>query len=482
MGYPISWRPRPSTGGAVAAVLPRGFVPTVTLPRFQPPRFTPGRHFPGLLLAGMIIDAAITRADYELKGGDAGLKRAADFDMTGWTLVCGPVGPPANHSYPLVNSWSLALPAGWPTPGVCGTGNQALTGEFDQMVGARSRYLWWTHATIADRYAVSGQWGRNPGAALAPAVMQPVVEVPTINTGVLGLTPAIPIAPAINRPLPLVLTPDVVDLGLPEGPYRGYFPPALPLSPPSDRLYSDRVVRAVPIGPDVKPAPWDPERKVPVNSRAGIALTQAFKLLSMYGTSEAFIGALWRALPSWARTPHARNGQKLSDLAANWGDIDLDDAFANSLFAAVRVAMAGALYGKATQALTEGFGQGPGFGLYRAWSTGEFAYSTGRGFEPYRVNRGGGSIAERQYNTDPGMTMTAPRHHAFIQAQRRRSRAALDDRVRVYNRRLRAQDVARRPELYKKLRKWEREWRAVYARGREARRRRDAWAIARGRF
>lgn len=433
-----------------------------------------------MLLAGTIIDAAITRADYELKGGDAGLKRAADWDMSGWTLVCGPVGPPANHSYPLVDSWSLALPAGWPTPGVCGTGNQALTGEFAQMAGARSRYRWWTHATVADRYAVAAQWGRNPAAGLAPAVAQPVVEIPTLNAGVLGLTPAVPVAPAINRPLPLVLSPDVVDLGLPEGPYRGYFPPAIPLSPPSDRLYSDGVVRAVPIGPDVVPAPWDPERKVPVNSRAGIALTQAFRLLSVYGTSEAFIAALWRALPSWARTPHARNGQKLQDLATNWGDIDLGDAFANSLFAAVRVALAGALYGKATEALTDAFGTGPGFGLYRAWSTGEFAYSTGRGLEPYRVNRGGGSIAERQYNTDFGMN--APRHHAWIISQRRRSRAALDARIGDWNRRLRAQDAARRPGLYKKLRKWERQWRAVYARGREARRRRDAWAIARGRF
>lgn len=481
MGYPISWRPRPSTGRATAAVLPRGFVPTVTLPRFQPPRFTPGRHFPGLLLAGLIIDAGMSRADYLLKGGDAGLKRVADFDMTGWTLVCGPVPPPINHSYPLVNTWSLALPAGWPTPGVCGTGNQALVGTYEQPAGARARYLWWTRVNIAERYGVAAQWGRNPGAALAPAIVNPVVEVPAVNAGVLGLTPATPVAPAINRPLPLVLTPGVVVPGLPEGPYRGYFPPALPFPASADRLYSDRVVRARYIGPDVRPAPWDPEQKVPVGSRAGQALISAFRLLSLYGTSEAFIAALWRALPGWARTPHARNGQKLMDLAANWDEISLGDAFANSLFAAVRVGLAGQMFGAATRTLTDTFGTAAGFGLYRAWASGEFAYSTGRGFEPYRYNRGGGSIAENQFNPDPAISAWRRWRYSNARLLRKR-RSELDAEERAWYRRQARMARELRPELYKRIAKWHREQRAVRARGRAGRRRRVGWLVARGSF
>lgn len=489
MPYPTAWRPRPSMGGAAAAVLPRGFIPSVTLPRFNPPPFRPGRHFPGLLLAGAIFDMAFSRAQYELDGGDGGMSRTDNFDMSGWVHLCGPVGAPANHGYPIVNTWSVALPAGWNGgggPGVCGLANQALSGEYTQMSGARARYRWWTKTAgvgAGVRFAVAEEWGRNPASGLAPARQIPVVPVEAVNIpGV--LIPATPLTPVRNRALPLGLTPQTWPI-IPGDNDRGYFVGTVPGSGPEDRpvRFANLIVAA--IGPDVKPWYPDPERKVPINSRAGQALTQAFKLLSMYGTSEAFINALWRALPSWARARHARNGQKLADLAANWGEVDLGDAFANSLMVGVNTAVAGALYGTATRALTDAFGQGAGFGLYRAWSTGEFAYSTSSSFNPHRAVRGGGSVGESQLN--PRLDRSWRDGNRYVSGDsfsynRRRAEGAARYKAERRRRRRNEREAFRRnhPVAYRNLQKYRAKRREERRRGAEARRRRARAIMARG--
>lgn len=476
-------------GGATAAVLPRGFIPTASLPRFNPPPFRPGRHFPGLLLGGAILDMAFSRASYELNGGDGGMSTPDSYDMTGWVHLCGPVGAPANHGYPIVNSWSTALPAGWgggTGRGVCGLGSQALVGQYAQMSGARARYRWWTKTSGAgagSRFGVCEQWGRNPAAGLAPAILIPVLPVEAVNiSGV--LTPVAPLTPAQVRALPLGLV-DLPVVNTEREPPRGYFPPALPNPGPQDRPIRVGSVIVAAIGPDVRPWDPDPERKVPINSRAGIALTQAFKLLSLYGTSEAFIAALWRALPSWARTRNARNGRKLADIADNWEAIDLGDAFANSLMTGVNVAVAGVLYGNATRALTDGFGEGAGFGLYRAWSTGEFAYRTSTSFNPNRLNRGGGSIAERQINPPLDLSFRSGNRYfsgdAFSYRRRRERGREAYRAARRRQRRQEREDFARNhPIAYRSLRRYNRRWRDARRRGAEARRKRARWIVARG--
>lgn len=206
----------------------------------------------------------------------------------------------------------------------------------------------------------------------------------------------------------------------------------------------------------------------------------------MYGTSEAFINALWRALPGWARTPHARNGQKLADLAAAWDNISVGDAFANSLGVALQTLTAGALYGTATDALTRAFGEGPGFGLYRAWATGEFAYSNGgSSYDPYRLNRGGGSIGEatpsppidRSWNSGnryvSGDSFSYGRRRAQARAEARKRRSEwLKARREAFRRQY--------PETYRRMVEHRRKWRKLYKRGAEMRRRRVAWMVARG--
>lgn len=368
-------------------MLPEGFIPSVTLPRFRVPPFRPGRHFPGLLLAGLIFDAAFSRVDYALHGGDGAMSRPSDYDMTGWTHLCGPVGPGLNHSYPQVNTWHQALPAGWFSGGVCGTSDQALVGDYLQPPGARARYLWWTKIAgggAYERFGVAEQWGRDPAAAETPAIMQPVVVAATIALpGVSAPSP--PLVPVITISLPMVAAGYTPQVDVNGDRTRGFFIGALPNAhDPNRTTHFSNVVLTTGLIPDVRSPYPDPERKIPSNSRAGVALTYAFQLLSMYGTTNAFTTALWRALPAHLQTPHARQAQRLMDLANNWQSISLGDAFANSLMAAVGVAAGGIIYGNATNILSDTMGEAAGFGLYRAWATGERSYSTSSSFNPRR--------------------------------------------------------------------------------------------------
>lgn len=486
MPYPTSWRPgsRPSAG-ARAAVMPApwSFPVGGRLPRFRPPRFTPGHHVPGLMLAFVIWDTVGGAIDFADKGGLGAVSAINDYDMTGWTHLCGPVPPPATYGFPILNRWTVALAAGWnggAGPGVCGLANQSIAGQLLQpAAGVRARYRWWSKLSgtgAGTRFAVAEEWGRNPAGVTPMALSIPVAAIDTIH--VPGVTaPPPPLTPVITAPIPLTLAPSVIAPSLPESPDRGYLPPPIIVTPPRDRPYSDGVVRVLPIGPDVVSPHFNPEQKVPVNSRAGFALTQAFRLLSLYGTSQAFITALWNALPSWARTPHARNADKLRDLAQNWGSLDLGEAFANSLLAGVRTALAGAMYGAATDTLTSTFGEGLGFGLYRAWATGEFAYSSGSGFDPHRWNRGGGSVNSNEISPPIADGTTA--------WQRARWRASARQAVREARRERRehAQEWHRSPYerfVKKRLARYLARRREARARGARIRRRRIAWMKARG--
>lgn len=398
MTYPTSWRPgRPSTARALA--LPGSVLGNIRPPRM--PRFNPGRSFPGLLLAGLILSIYFSaeealEPDWVYTGPLP--------NLSGWTHRCGPFEAP-----------DIALGYGtngmhWRTsvgetidPCFVPIGGQSVSGAaVDPPINAVDGlliFMYGPNSIIANRWYFYDQWHRAVPALAQPIVPRAIAPAEVVLTA--GMT-APPLTPAVVRPIPLVLAPAISWAPTkPEGNERGFFPysPTYPI----DSRSPSPVVRFVGAGADRIPHPINPEQKVPVNSRAGIALTHAFQLLSLYGTTQAFISALWRALPSNLRTRNARNADKLRDLAAHWGDIDMGEAFANSLLAAVRVGLAGALYGKASDALTSAFGEGAGFGLYRAWSTGEFAYSTSHhSFNPHRITRGGGSEGEGYFSPQPG--------------------------------------------------------------------------------
>lgn len=447
----------------------------VPLRPWRIPPFRPGRHFPGLLLAGLILDAYWAG----VRPGE-GQNTMPLPDLTGWQLTCGPFphpGPPYLYGvyWQTFNVYSPTCNVPQANQSIAGTGRDNVP------AGARTLYMYYGPRTLPRYYAYQ-QYSRNPaaGVIVAPRV-RPVI--PAVTVARPGLLPAPPLAPVILVPGPITPLPAIPSLGpLPEENTRGYQTGAIPTTDPEDRPYSDRDLRFVYTGPDARPSPIDPERKVPVNSRAGIALTQAFKLLSLYGTSEAFISALWRALPAWARTPHARNGQKLQDLAAAWDSISIGDAFANSLGTALQTLTAGAMFGAATDALTRAFGQGPGFGLYRAWATGEFAYSTHpHSFNPHRAIRGGGSIGESQLNPLVEETVRWRYVNNRLWANRRddTSRAVREARQRW---RRREEERLRHwyPNTYRRLVDNRRRWREIKARGAIVRRRRVAWMMARG--
>lgn len=389
------------------------------------PRFNPGRNFPGLLLAGLILSVYFSaeealEPDWVYSGPLP--------NLTGWTHRCGPFEAPdialgygTNGMHWRVSVGETIDPCFVPQGGQSVSGanvDPPILGTHGLLI-----FMYGPNSIIANRWYLYDQWHR-----AVPALAQPIVPraiAPAEAVLVSGLTFAPPLTPAITRPLPLVMVPAISWAPKkPEGSERGFFPyTATPVV--VDRR-PDPIVRFVGAGADVKAHPGNPEQKVPSNSKAGVALTHAFQLLSLYGTSQAFISALWRSLPSNLRTRNARNADKLRDLAAHWGDIDMGEAFANSLLAAVRVGLAGALYGKAQSALTSAFGEGAGFGLYRAWSTGEFAYSTSHhSFNPHRITRGGGSDGDSYFSPQPG-PWTLKSRASQRRAMRRRVREYLE--------------------------------------------------------
>lgn len=429
------------------------------------PNFQPGRQLPGLLVFGTILDMGFGTLQHQFAGGDRDMHAVRDFDMTGWTHLCGPVGAPPGYSYPIENRWTVGLAAGWnggAGPGVCGLAEQSISGQLlTPAAGVRARYRWWTKVSNPARFAVAEEWGRDPAGPLPIALLTPIaVRTAVAIPGVTNPPP--PLIPVAIRPVPLVYMPSVIVSALPDRNYHGYFPPAIADAPPRRPPFADPFVRVVSTLDivDVAPNPWTPEVKTPVNSRAGQAITAAFKLLSLYGTSQAFITALWNSLPSWARTPHARNADKLRDLAANIGELDLGEAFANSLLAGVRTALAGAMYGAATDTLASTFGAAGGFGLYRAWATGEWGYSA----TPVAW--------DLQPSFERGERRSTWRNRGIernIVAARRAVRAARKRQWQNTSRLVRRRILRNRAA-----------WRAARARGRRARLRRVAWLKARG--
>lgn len=473
MPYPVAWRPgRPSSTGAIAVPGPWS-IPT--RPR-RGPRFNPGRNFPGLLLAGLILDAywSGVRPGAEDEAGD--ITRPFP-DLSTWQLTCGPFehpGPPYEFGVFWQAFGSEAVACNVPI------GNQAGADHLPVPAGSRTLYFYYgPRTTNPDRHYAYLQYGRPIIAAEEPLKVRQLL--PPIVINVPGVTtPAPPLAVPTTRPLPVSLTPLAVSVpALPEGPHRGYFPLAPIGTVTGDRPYTDPVVRFIPLGVDAPSIEDDPERKTPVNSRAGQALTAAFGLLSLYGTSQAFINALWLALPSSMRTRHARNSDKLRDLGEHWADISLGDAFANSLLAGVRVGLAGVLYGKAQSALSEGFGEAAGFGLYRAWATGEFAYSGSTGVDARRLNRGGGSVSS---NEPFGVLDVIEYQSGYAGFTRGRLRATARRRHRRRQRDLRERLRHWSPRLHKSRLRYLRNRRNMRRRRARSARRNVAWQMARGGF
>lgn len=375
-----------------------------------------------LLAAGLILDMMWHQMDPH---NEVGEDTRPLPNLAGWNHTCGPFAHPGSDYF-----FQIAWQAFIPEAGSCNVPQPDQAG-FDNLgidPLAKTLYLGYgPKVANPARYYAYDQYTRSTAGTIVPLQVRSVNPPMAVVLTGFGSSVA-PLTPSVVRPWPIRLVRFLPTSPFPEAPRRGYtlisYSSGAVAAP--DRPYRDRVVRFVYVGPDVAQPPTNPEQKTDPTSRAGQALTQAFRLLSLYGTSEAFINALWKALPAHLRTRHARNADKLRDLGEHWGDIDMGEAFTNSLQTAVNTALAGIMFGQATEALTKAFGEGPGFGLYRAWSTGEFAYRTStNSYDPVRV--GGDVAAGRAPNPwGPGASTSFDRRKAKerLTAEVRRARRA----------------------------------------------------------
>lgn len=356
------------------------------MPRRPPFRFP---RFGWLAVAGLLVDSLIPAPPGYV--GPTGGPR--EWDMSGWDLVCGPEphpGPPYAQGY----HWAWRASAGDP---VCAFGglsfgnpsiapNIGFDGQPDDFSQGWYRLAGPNTALLpVNRWYVQEQRAR-PVAGATPVIVVKAapqsLEAKPVGTPAVGLPP---LTPSVGvRPIPVVYAPYMPLPTFPEESDRGWrMPPvgAAPIgttirdviaeTPPKGRDHPPVVIKPVPWWVDVKTPLHDVEQKVrdPAGRLAGF-----FKAVSLYGSANGVIDALWRSLPGHAKTPHARTAQKYADVFRAYASGDINsDAYASALAYWLNYKAAGQLFGTAFRA-AEGLGHG-GYQLYRAWATGEYVSS-----------------------------------------------------------------------------------------------------------
>lgn len=426
MTYPNGrWRgTRPSmssvaSGGFGHALPGRG---TWYMPRRPPMRFP---RWGWLALAGLAIDVlTFDRPEMPPTTG----RGARPYDWTGWTLICG-FTPSSNPAHGDGMQWKFYGPGGGCATPNCGIAGQSVSLPFDNAAaivapGADCARLWQGPAPALlplRRYYLAEQRSRPGGGAVPIPVSVPSVVplpgttvpvgVPVTRPGLISVGVSIP-AVSWSPYAPLPTWPEANDRGW-RPPAVGYPPIGIPVStplPPDGVVGGDRpTVRPYPPFVDVKSPPQDREAKV---ADASGRMATMFKALSFWGSSNSIIDALWKSLPSYARSPHARTGQKYADVFRAFGTGEINAAaFGHALSYWLGYKTAGALFGTAFRA-AEGLGHG-GYQLYRAWATGEYVGSgAGVLFRGTAVERAaapsvrtgvsyrGARTIERQYQRD----------------------------------------------------------------------------------
>lgn len=464
MAYPTSWRiPRPSQMGSRAATAGYGgsialpgrgvwYLPRPSGPRI--PRF-------GLLALGLLALDALTFRQPELGEGDHTMPLP---NLEGYQHICGPFphpGPPYDTNI----FWRISNVYG----AVCAEpiAGQAIASPNDTPTASTQTIIFYYGYNTAllplQRYYGYDRYARSVAGALVPPIaVRPVAPLEALLLSGAGVISTAPTTPVAVVPLPVSLTPAIPFPTFPEESSRGYYPPLVGVANLGGRVAHveqppDRNVRYVPIAPvDVRAPPWMVEKKYSSTSRVGQMFTTWFKTLSFWGAANSSVEALWRALPRHARTRNARTRQKYKDLFYGFSELDLGPAFTNAVGYWVQYRLAGVLFGTAQRALTGVAGEAAGFGLYRAWATGEHAYRTTPGrFNPVRAPPG----LEFHYAYGQSPSMGFQRGFTRPQSAHRRMRLAYrtfgpnsrHPNRAAFNRAL--------PRRYRHLRKSARQWR-----------------------
>lgn len=348
------------------------------MPRRPPFRFPRFGYLAAALLVGDILSNMGPRRIEPPQALQPGIPPAV-YDWTGWTVVCGPVA--FNPSYP--NSYRYDWAAGTCTGApICTLGGQAVSFTA-QTPTSRCAKLWQGPNSVNRYYGIE-QRSRPVGAPPIIAISMPSV-IPGLVQGVAAGQPVTrPGLVSVGvQPVPVRLLPIVARFPwYAEQADRGWRPPYGGMAPigvairdmiadlPKGGSRGERPPRVIPLPGyvDVKPAMPDKELKLADASGRMAAL---FKTLSVYGSANGVIDALWRSLPAYARTRSARTDQKYADVLAAFARGDLNaDAYGQAVAYWLNYKAAGALFGQAFRA-AEGIGAG-GYQLYRAWATGEY--------------------------------------------------------------------------------------------------------------
>lgn len=327
--------------------------------------------------------------------GPGGIIPPRAHDWGGWTLICGPSPSPTPSVHGNVMQWKFYGPGGGCATPQCTIAGQSVTLPFENAAaivspGADCARLWQGPAPALlplRRYYLVEQRSRPgggavPGALSVPTVVpyrgtivavgQPVRRPGMVSVGV--SVPPVSVAPYM--PLPVLGFSS--DRGY-RAPGRGwgpigipiYYPPRPVTDPETGETVVHPIVKPYPGYVDVKSPPYDREVKM---ADASGRMATMFKALSFWGSSNSIIDALWKSLPSYARSPHARTGQKYADVFRAFGTGEINAAaFGHALSYWLGYKTAGALFGTAFRA-AEGLGHG-GYQLYRAWATGEYVGS-----------------------------------------------------------------------------------------------------------
>lgn len=360
MGYPTSRRAFPSAtrARALAAGLlgNLGGRGTWTGVRTAVRSWRPGRgNFLGLLAAYGILSMIPRDEQRE--------QTAPMPDLAGWSNICGPFAHPG-FPYGVQVKWRGDSPA----PSGCDAPTGGQPG-FDNVVDPVDRQLrmgWLNEQLLPlERVYVFQHYGRADAPAVLPRIRgdAPVVPVRTPYDPVWTYPPLTPTRPL---PLPVFVTPDIPPPTWPQQGDRGYSPRSdIVDERPRDPAIS--MITAAPgRGTDARPTPW--EKEVKVRPEFGVF----FRMLGQYGSVNAIVNAMYASLPSWeqtASTQYQRNATVLKNLQS----VDPVAFAQNAALWWVGYRAAAASIGAVPEALESSVGS-RGFGLYRAWATGDFFY------------------------------------------------------------------------------------------------------------
>lgn len=452
--YPSAWRHgRPSTAVATMAGAATTLPPRGRWLRLRAPPMPRLPRWGWLALGGLAADMLLHASPRPSTVDTRPYPNVRGFDM-----ICGPYDHPG---FPYANEIHWRCENTYSPTCLEPQSAQSFGVSEDNAATPATRTIIWGYGPntqflpLRRFYTFQRHARAIAGAVDPPIAVRPVdVALPAVG-GALPLSPgialAIPVAPPVRFsaavPLPV----------FPNDAVRGYYPPLAagvpagwfdrprPINPPYPGVNIRPII--VPDWVDVKPVYPTPEVKVPSHSALGRAIVAMFGILQAQGIAQGFFDAMWRSIPVGYRSRRARRERRIREVLANWRHVDVEAFGGHFTKFAAGYAAGAVLFGTATNAVSDAFGNAAGFGLYRAWATGERSYETnGRGYNPVRRAGPSEPLADgRDFRQNNGFTRSRRRDR--IETETARRVASAYDRFYKSFRRANSDQARRRAEV-----------------------------------